>query len=203
VSTLQCEATLVVARHADAAYVETFFSDEGGALTLEGRRQAAALADALRGRRIAHVWCSDSSRCVQTAEIAASRLGVGVTPRKALREVYVGELTGEPFSLAAIEKITDQWLDGDLAARFPGGESGEDVVARHREELGAIADLHRGETVLVVAHQTAAGFALPVLTGRLSRAWCAEHQLRNGEAAELVVDADDWQLRGWGPVSLG
>jgi broad specificity phosphatase PhoE len=82
----------VVARHATAAFEETWFSDEGGTLTLEGRRQAAALADALAGKRVAHIWCSDSARCVQTAEIVAARIGVGVTTRKALREVRVGKL---------------------------------------------------------------------------------------------------------------
>ena len=53
VSDLHCPATLVVARHAKAAFVETWFSDEGGSLTSEGRAQAAELAESLRERRIA------------------------------------------------------------------------------------------------------------------------------------------------------
>ena len=44
-----CPATLVVARHADAEYVDTVFSDEGGTLTAVGRAQASALAEELRG----------------------------------------------------------------------------------------------------------------------------------------------------------
>lgn len=199
-SSLQCPATLVVARHASAEFEETWFSDEGGTLTREGRRQAADLADALAGKRVAHIWCSDSARCVQTAEIVAARLGVGVTTRKALREVRIGKLEGEPFSTEALEAVSTQWYDGDLDAAFPDGESGADVVARFRDELGAIADLHRGETVLVVTHQTAGSIALSVFAGNLSRAWCEEHQLRNTETAEVVVDSDDWQLTRWGPL---
>src|SRR3954464_5211863 len=95
VSDLHCPATLVVARHAKAAFVETWFSDEGGSLTAAGRAPAAGLAGggggagaqaagvggSGRGRRGAAVWCSDASRAVQTAEIVASRLGVAVTAR--------------------------------------------------------------------------------------------------------------------------
>lgn len=199
---MQCPATLVVARHGDADFVETWFSDEGGTLSNAGRRQAAELAASLTGRKVSHVWCSDTARCVQTAEIVAARLGVGVTTRKTLREVDVGKLTGEPFSVEALDEVTTHWYDGDLDVRFPDGESGAEVVARYGEELGSIADLHRGETVLVVVHQEAASIALPVLAGNLSRAWCAEHQLRNGEAAELVIDSDDWQLVRWGQLRV-
>lgn len=197
-----CPATLVVARHADAAYLEDFFSDEGGWLTREGRDQARVLAKALESRRIAHVWSSDAARCVQTAEIVAHALGVGVTTRKSLREVQVGSLNGAPFDVARLRPVTRRWYDGDLAARFPEGESGAEVVARYRDELAAIADQHRGETVLVVAHQTAASLALTVLGGTLSPAYAEAHQLGNAEAAELVVDGDDWRLEAWGPLDL-
>src|ERR1700750_1807227 len=104
VSDLHCPATLVVARHAKAAFVESWFSDEGGSLTSQGRVQAAELADSLRGRRIAAVWCSDASRAVQTAEIAAARLGgIPVTARKSLREVFIGDLLGQAFDYGRIE----------------------------------------------------------------------------------------------------
>ena len=198
-STLMCAATLVVARHGDATYVEAEFSDEGGSLTTEGRGQARALAEALAGRRVAHVWCSDVSRSVQTAEIAAARWGVAVTARKSLREVDIGDLRGQPFSLDALDAVTSRWFDGDLAARFPGGESGAEVVDRIGAAFGEIADLHRGETVLVVAHQTAVCIALPVLARNLSPVYAEHHQLDNGASAELEID-DDWVVTRWGDV---
>lgn len=201
-SSLMCPATLVVARHADADYIEDFFSDEGGWLTREGRDQARVLAKALVSRRIAHVWSSDSARCVQTAEIVAHELGVGVTTRKSLREVYVGSLNGAPFDVERLHPVTARWYDGDLSARFPEGESGAEVVERYRTELSAIADQHRGETVLVVAHQTAASVALATLGGNLSPSYAQSHQLANAEAAELVIDGDDWRLESWGPLDL-
>lgn len=193
-----CAATLVVARHADAEYLDKVFSDEGGTLTAAGRTQAGMLAEHLRIRRIAHVWCSDSARAVQTAEIVAAALGVTVTTRKGLREIDVGDLLGEPFSVPALCEVTDHWFDGDLGVAFPGGESGSDVVARYEAALSEIADIHRGENVLVVGHQTAACIALPTLARNVAPRYADRHRLDNGEYAELVVDSDDWALTGWG-----
>lgn len=193
-----CPATLVVARHGDATYLDEVFSDEGGTLTDLGRAQAAALADELGGQRVAHVWTSDSARAVQTAEIVAGRLGVGVTTRKALREIHVGTLHGQPFSVPALCAVTDHWFRGDLSVAFPGGESGSDVVARYAATLAEIADLHRGETVVVVAHQTAACIALPSLARNVTPGFADRHRLDTGESAELVIDSDDWALTRWG-----
>jgi broad specificity phosphatase PhoE len=195
-----CPATLVVARHGDAEYVDTVFSDEGGTLTATGRGQAADLAEQLRDRRIAHVWCSDSSRAVQTAEIVAARLGVAVTTRKSLREVDVGELAGRSFSVDAVCGVTDRWFRGDLAAAFPGGESGHDVVARYADALAEIADLHRGETVMVVGHENAASISLPTLARNVSVSFADRRRLDNCACAELVVDSDDWVLTHWGDL---
>lgn len=198
VSDLHCPATLVVARHAEAAFVETWFSDEGGSLTSEGRAQAGELAESLDGRRIAAVWCSDASRAVQTAEVVGARLGVPVTARKALREVFIGDLLGQDFDYGRIEAVCEHWYAGSLDVRFEGGESGAEVVERHRDQLEEIADLHRGETVLVVGHQTALGIVVPTLVPSLSIAWARSNELANTESIELQNDADGWVLRRWG-----
>lgn len=203
VSDLFCPATLVVARHAKAAFVEDWFSDEGGSLTPEGRRQAHALADSMAGRRIAAVFSSDVSRAVQTAEIAAARLGVAVTACKSLREVHLGALNGTAFDPSRVEAVSDRWCDGLLSARFEDGESGAEVVARHRRQFEEIADLHRGETVLVVGHQTALGIVVPTLAENLTPAWARDHELENTERVELERDADGWVLRRWGSREMG
>jgi broad specificity phosphatase PhoE len=197
VGDLFCAVTVLFARHADTEYVETWFSDEGGTLTTVGRKRAAELGRSLAGRRIARVWCSDTSRAVQTAELAAAELGVGVVVRKALREIDIGELLGSDFDVSLIRAVTDRWADGDLGARFRGGESGHDVVDRYRGQLSAIADEHRGETVLVVGHESAACAALPALC----LAPPFERDLRrldNGETVEVLGDADGWRLVRWG-----
>jgi broad specificity phosphatase PhoE len=40
---------------------------------------------------VSHVWTSTYARAVQTAEIAAAHLGVGVTTREGLRELTVDD----------------------------------------------------------------------------------------------------------------
>ena len=137
------------------------------------------------------MWASDTSRAVQTAEIVAARLGLAggraVTAQKSLREMAIGDLLGGPFDLDGLHAVTDRWFAGDLQARFPGGESGADVVARLEGALRSIADEHRGETVLVVAHQMATAVTLHALTGH-------RRMLENGEHVEVLADADGWQL---------
>ena len=197
-SDLHCPATFVVARHAKAAFVEDWFSDEGGSLTPAGRHQAQLLGDSLAGRRLAAVYSSDLSRSVQTAEIIAARHQVAVTACKSLREVFVGSLIGQPFDLDRLQTVTERWYAGSLDARFEGGESAADVVARHQAQLESIADLHRGETVLVVGHQTALGIVVPTMTRGLTAAWARANELDNTESVELERDADGWVLRRWG-----
>jgi broad specificity phosphatase PhoE len=76
------------------------------------------------------------------------------------------------------------------------------VVQRHRAQLEEIADLHRGETVLVIGHQTALGLVVPALVRNLSYAWTRSHELENTESIELENDADGWVLRRWGGQEL-
>lgn len=193
-SDLQCPTTLLLARHGQAEYEAPGWSEEGGSLTPLGRRQATDLGEALRGRRIAHVWTSTLARAVQTAEIAAARLGVGVTTRTGLAEFGCGELAGAAWSTDPFAATYAAWLAGDLDTRVPGGECGQEVVTRMRRVLGEIADAHRGETVLVVAHGGVLRLAVPAL----ARMDAEPVRLDNCGFVEVEVDADDWVCRSWG-----
>lgn len=201
-SDLFCPATLLVARHGKASYAETWFSDEGGWLSSEGRAQARALAERVRARKVSRIWCSDTSRTMQTAEIVAAEIGLSgdspVVADRRLREIFIGDLLGSPFDVALLHAVTDHWFGGDLERSFPGGESGQDVVDRYAAQLAEIADQHRGEAVLVVVHQTAASLALPALCDNVALVAGREHQLANGDYAEIEGDADGWRLVSWG-----
>ena len=76
------------------------------------------------------------------------------------------------------------------------------MVARHREQFEEIADLHRGETVLVVGHQIALGIVVPTLAQNLTPAWARDNELANTESVELESDADGWVLRRWGSLDV-
>jgi broad specificity phosphatase PhoE len=201
---LFCPATLIVARHGEATYdVIGVASNDGGWLTDLGRRQAAELAERLADRRVAAIWCSDMSRAVQTAEIAAAVLKVPVRVRGDLREASVGDLDGQPeVSGGLFEPVFQRWLDGDLAASAPNAETGEDVVRRVSAELESAADQFRGETVLVVSHGGAIGVTLPRLAGNVPADYARGRALGNCATCEVSADADGWLLRTWGGESV-
>ena len=196
-SDLQCAARVFVARHGEAVYESELLSDAGGWLTTLGRDQARVLAESMVGERIARVWTSDMARAVQTAEIVAARLGVDVMVRTGLREFGVGDAagtTGVPDPFAATFAA---WLEGDLAARIPGAESGTEVVERYEAVLDEIADAHRGESVLVVSHGGVMCMALSALARNLTLAHSRDVPMPNCGVVAVEADTDGWVARSW------
>jgi probable phosphoglycerate mutase len=193
---LQCASTLVIARHGEAEYEAPVWAGEGGSLTARGRSQAAALAESLAGRRVAHVWTSTLARAVQTGEIVAARLGVGVTTRTGLREFDVGDHHGVPLEEDPFVETYTRWLAGHLDERVPGGESGQEIADRFGEVLREVADAHPGETVLVVSHGGAIGLGVPAI----ARMEAEQRRLDNCDSVEVLADADAWVCTRWGPA---
>jgi broad specificity phosphatase PhoE len=123
-------------------------------LTAEGRRQAEALGDALRGRRFAAVWTSPRVRATETCRLAG--FGEGAVVRDELREWDYGAYEGR-----TTVEIRDErpgwtlWRDG-----VPDGETAEDVGARADRVVAELRQL--AEDALVFSH----GHFLRVLTAR-------------------------------------
>lgn len=201
-SDLHCAARVFVARHGEAEYESELLSDAGGSLTPLGRSQSAGLADLLAAERIAHVYTSTMSRAVQTGEIVAARLGVGVTVREDLREFSVGSHAGRPAEPDPFGPVFEDWLGGRLETPIPGGESGVEVIERMREVLTVAADRFRGEAVLVVSHGGAICTAVPNLARNLERHFPRSRPLANCDVIELAADADGWLARSWAGVAL-
>jgi broad specificity phosphatase PhoE len=191
---LQCATTLVVARHGEADYESALWGDHGGSLTALGRRQAAGLAGAVAGRRVAHVWTSTMARAVQTGEIAAAALGVSVTTREGLREFGPGEHAGVSRDEDPFLETYRGWLEGRLDTRVPGGETGQEIADRVGAVLREIADAHPGETVLVVSHGGAIGLGVPAI----ARMDAVQQRLGNCDTVEVLADADGWVCTRWG-----
>lgn len=196
-SDLQCAARLLVARHGDADHESQLLSDSGGWLSPAGRRQSRELGERLVGERVARVWSSPMARAVQTAEIAAAALGVDVVVREGLREFGVGDAAGTTGDPDPFADTFAAWLGGDLTARIPGGESGEEVLARYGAVLDEIADVHRGESVLVVSHGGVMCMAIPTLVGNLRPEHALAKPLENCAVVEVAGDADGWVARSW------
>ena len=201
-SDLQCAARVFVARHGEAVYESELLSDAGGWLSPLGREQARALAERVAPERISRVWTSDMARAVQTGEIVAAALGVDVVVRKGLREFGVGDAAGTTGDPDPFAETFAAWLDGDLAARIPGGESGEDVVERYTAVLDEIADAHRGESVLVVSHGGVMCMALSAVARNLALSHSRDLPMPNCGVVALEGDADGWVARSWADSTL-
>jgi 2,3-bisphosphoglycerate-dependent phosphoglycerate mutase len=192
---LQCATTFVIARHGEAEYESADWEEESGSLTHLGRQQSAGLAEQLAGLRVAHVWTSTLARAVQTGEIVAAKVGVGVTTRLGLREFGVGDFRGVPLTEDPFEETYSRWLGGELDVRLPGGETGREIADRFDDVLREIADVHPGETVLVVSHGGAIGLGIPAI----ARMDAEQGRLGNCDTVEVLADADGWVCTRWGP----
>ena len=123
----------------------------GGSLTMLGREQARDLGERLRSEKVAAVMCSELSRAVQTAEIAAGVLGLPVRVRERLHEFPAGDYLGHPLRARLLRP---GWSGPGSPATsrvgVPGGETGRETADRVLGVLEEVADQFRGETVLVV-----------------------------------------------------
>jgi broad specificity phosphatase PhoE len=192
VSDLHCPARLVVARHGEAEYETPEMNATGGSLTMLGRDQARELGERLRSERVAAVVCSELSRAVQTAEIAAAVLGLPVRVRERLQEFPAGDFLGRPFDHGFFDPMMKRWLAGYLEAGVPGGETGRQTADRVLVVLDELADRYRGETVLVVTH----GGVILSLWGALAPGAAAapvSDGVANGASYVFERDADGWR----------
>jgi broad specificity phosphatase PhoE len=147
-----------------------------GDLTDVGRGQARELGQRLAagsGDRIGLLACSPLRRARQTADIVGQRLGLPVAMElDDLREVNVGELDGRSDAQAweIYAAVLAAWRAGDTQARFPGGENRDELCARLRRALTAVARVSVGGRSRVAAHGAVAGRSLIVAHGANLRA---------------------------------
>ena len=158
-----------------------------------GVQQALALRSRLAREEIGAIYASDLKRAWQTASAIAVPHALVIRPEPRLREIDFGIWDGStyheikqrsPEALAA-------WEADPLNAAPHGGESLGQVTARVRAALDDIARVHRGQTVVVVAHGGSLQVLLCLVLGlvpnarwqfRLSAASLSELQLYEGGA---------------------
>jgi broad specificity phosphatase PhoE len=189
VTDLQCPARVFLTRHGEAEYETPLWMDHGGSLTALGRSQARELGEKLRSERIARVYTSTISRAVQTAELAAERLGVDVTVREGLIELAMGEALGTPADSGFFDEAMAAWVAGDVEAKAPGSESAVEIAERVRRVLDDLADTHRGESIVVVSHGAAIVATLSVLAFEPGRS----PHIANCSWSVLEGDSDGWR----------
>ncbi|TXS29489.1 bifunctional RNase H/acid phosphatase [Streptomyces sp. ms191] len=154
-------ATFVLLRHGETALTpEKRFSGSGGTdpeLSAAGLRQAEAVAAALAARgTIQEIVSSPLTRCRQTAETVAARLGLSVQIEEGLRETDFGAWEGLTFAEVRERHAEDldAWLASPKAEPTGGGESFATVARRVAATRDRLTAAHAGRTVLLVTHVT-------------------------------------------------
>jgi len=119
-------------------------SSEGVGLDDTGRRQAADLAERLRGMPVRAVVSSPLQRCLETAQIVVSALvAVTVETDDRVGECRYGSWTGGSLTELAKEPLWRTVQDQPSSARFPDGEvfTGESIAEMQARALQAVRDI--------------------------------------------------------------
>jgi len=119
--------------------------------------------------------------------------------RERVAAVAVGSTGHLSESAARCAEVLDVPLRrlGGLTGGGPSDGAGGDLVAEFREALQELADLHRGETVLVLTEGRVISAAVPSLAGNLSTSYARERPLPAATPVRLEVGDDGWRCVDW------
>lgn len=171
-------------------------------LTAKGLLQANALGERLARERFSALYSSDLGRAVQTAKAITERTGHAIVTDARLRERHLGIFQG----LDSVE-IGERYPEERRLLRtqgpdyvIPQGESMRQQVERNVACFNELAQMHVGETIVVVTHGgVVSGFfrhtlAIPLDAPR-------RFEFVNAGLNVFVHDEGNWMLLTWGDVS--
>ncbi len=173
-------------------------------LTERGAAQAKTFGSNLLAQPRA-LLSSAALRARQTAGYIEAATGIAADVLDDVHEVQVGALEGlnDPESHRTFQRIYRAWHEGDLSERVPGGESGEDVLARFLPVIETLRTSFLlpeagGGDVLLVNHGAAMRLVARTLSG-VAPPFTTNNHLDNTETIELVPRSDGgWDCIRWG-----
>ncbi|KAJ1870152.1 hypothetical protein LPJ57_005400 [Coemansia sp. RSA 486] len=203
--------SIILARHGETSANAAKLM-QGGLVNLPlndlGRRQAAALAEGMKSKKIDWIVTSKLDRAMETANyVSRYHSTVPVTRDERFNEISWGEADGKEMKIVdpIVKPVTGAWVDGDFDAKIPGGESANECKERI---LAAFADLlHMAreknyEDVLVCIHGRIMRVIMSVLVDkdlstmeRFTHANCCYHHLEVELDDGTDVRPDPWTLK--------
>lgn len=196
------ETRVLLLRHAETAEPSLFHGAESDVgLGEAGQAQARAAARLIAEAHPVAVYASAMRRAQETADPIARACGTDVVAVPRLHERRMGTLSGRPMTEGweAYQAAMRAWQAGDLDAAHEGGESYRAIRDRVVPELATLAEQHRGETVVVVAH----GVVIRVLLAELLDGGPAQFErFPIGFVAvnDLRFDGQTWKSVGYYPA---
>jgi probable phosphoglycerate mutase len=123
-------------------------------LSLRGRKQALATAEALKNDAITSIYSSDLARAVETARPLATLTRLRINTSEAFRERSVGVMEGLTFEDAAQQHPEEYaaLLRRDFEHVLSGGESYRQLLDRARNKLDEIISENRGGRIALFSH---------------------------------------------------
>jgi len=164
-----------------------------------GRGQARALVGKLERQPLDVIVVSDLVRAQQTAAPLAAARGLEPLVRSGVREIQAGdlEMAGDDESWDQYLSTLNRWAAGDSAARVPGGENGQDLLARFDTVVAEVGQEGR-RSAAIVSH----GAAIRAWTGaratNIDTDFAANTRL--GNTAVIILEAGPgtgWAVQTW------
>ena len=114
-------------------------------LSVTGMRQAARLSERLATEPVRAVYSSELARAWLTAVPLAERLGLEVIPEPRLRERCFGIFEGLTLDEIASRhpEAFRNWRERDPDWAMEGGETGQQLIDRVLDAIGALPDGHQ------------------------------------------------------------
>lgn len=180
-------------------------AEPGPGLTPLGRQQAAALPQALAQERIDALYASTLTRTRLTATPLADARSLEIQVRPGLREIRAGdlEMRSDDAAIDTYLTTTFAWAAGDTALRMPGGESGDEFLARF-DGVVAEAAVSGAPAVAMVSHGAAIRTWVAARADNVSVEFASGHAL--GNTGIVVLDgspAQGWQALVWEGHPIG
>jgi broad specificity phosphatase PhoE len=148
--------SIFLARHGKtAANLENRFAGRSSEpLHPRGRDQIAELAEQLKSRHPAAVYCGPLARTSQSAEIIAGITGAKVHEKEAFNEILIPHWDGlsKEEIAARFGAEYPTWLSAPDRFCLPGCETLRQVRERAAAAIEELFSAHPGETVVVVSH---------------------------------------------------
>ncbi|MFJ6071036.1 histidine phosphatase family protein [Streptomyces sp. NPDC093065] len=180
-------------------------AEPGPGLTSLGQEQAAALPDALAPERIDVLYASTLVRTQLTAAPLAASTGLEVRVRAGIRELTAGdlEMRGDDEAAHTYMRTAFAWSAGDVRLRMPGGENGEEALARF-DAVVAEAHADGAQTVAMVSHGAAIRMWVAARADNVDIDYAARHPLANTGIVTLAGSPDEgWRALLWEGGSVG
>jgi probable phosphoglycerate mutase len=124
----------------------------GVALSDEGRRAAAGLAERVAALPLSVVYTSPLERATATAQAMIGRRAVPVVTSDEFHEMDYGEWTGRPLAELEADPRWREFTDHRAGAGAPGGETSAHLRDRMVAALERLAREHPRSLVAVVTH---------------------------------------------------